>query len=102
MGACTDNAWAHIGTAKERQQWWGACFIAALQPPLIPTACAACLCLCVALQGLGTAVLAAILGSLPKTGGSLADHTVLLSGEAREGFKLYCVCWSSHPGSAQW
>lgn len=33
-------------------------------------------------QGLGTAVLAAILGSLPKTGGSLADHTVLLSGEA--------------------
>ncbi|KAF8071093.1 ME6 [Scenedesmus sp. PABB004] len=33
------------------------------------------------LQGLGTAVLAAILGSLPKTGGSLADHTVLLSGE---------------------
>lgn len=33
------------------------------------------------LQGLGTAVLAAILGSLPKTGGSLADHTVLLAGE---------------------
>eukprot|EP00775_Hariotina_reticulata_P006129 gene6129-6368_t len=33
------------------------------------------------LQGLGTAVLAAIMGSLPKTGGSLADHTVLLSGE---------------------
>lgn len=32
------------------------------------------------LQGLGTAVLAAVLGSLPKTGGSLADHTVLLSG----------------------
>lgn len=32
------------------------------------------------LQGLGTAVLAALLGSLPKTGGSLADHTVLLSG----------------------
>jgi malic enzyme len=30
---------------------------------------------------MGTAVLAAILGSLPKTGGSLADHTVLLSGE---------------------
>jgi hypothetical protein len=27
-------------------------------------------------------VLAAILGSLPKTGGSLADHTVLLSGGA--------------------
>lgn len=33
------------------------------------------------LQGLGAAVLAAILGSLPRTGGSLADHTVLLSGE---------------------
>lgn len=36
------------------------------------------------LQGLGTAVLAAILGSLPKTGGSLADHTVLLSGARQE------------------
>ncbi|KAI8472774.1 MAG: NADP-dependent malic enzyme [Monoraphidium minutum] len=33
------------------------------------------------LQGLGTAVLAAILGSLPKTGGSLADQTVLISGD---------------------
>lgn len=33
------------------------------------------------LQGMGTAVLAAILGSLPRTGGSLADHTVMLSGE---------------------
>jgi hypothetical protein len=31
-------------------------------------------------QGLPAAVLAAILGSLPKTGGSLADHTVLLAG----------------------
>ncbi|WIA32021.1 hypothetical protein OEZ86_002874 [Tetradesmus obliquus] len=40
------------------------------------------------LQGLGTAVLAAILGSLPKTGGSLADHTVLLSGE---GAAAACV-----------
>lgn len=38
-------------------------------------------CVSLWLQGLGTAVLAAILGSLPKTGGSLADHTVLLSGE---------------------
>lgn len=33
------------------------------------------------LQGLPTAVLAAILGSLPKAGGSLADHTVLLAGD---------------------
>ncbi|KIY96188.1 malate dehydrogenase (oxaloacetate-decarboxylating)(NADP+) [Monoraphidium neglectum] len=33
------------------------------------------------LQGLGTAVLAAILGSLPKTGGSLADQTVVISGD---------------------
>lgn len=38
-------------------------------------------CVIISLQGMGTAVLAAILGSLPKTGGSLADHTVLLSGE---------------------
>jgi hypothetical protein len=36
-------------------------------------------------QGLGTAVLAAILGSLPKTGGSLADHTVVLAGEGPWG-----------------
>ncbi|KAF6265971.1 hypothetical protein COO60DRAFT_1477166 [Scenedesmus sp. NREL 46B-D3] len=40
------------------------------------------------LQGLGAAVLAAILGSLPKTGGSLADHTVMLSGE---GAAAACV-----------
>ncbi|GBF99300.1 NADP-dependent malic enzyme [Raphidocelis subcapitata] len=33
------------------------------------------------LQGLGTAVLAAVLGALPKTGGSLADHTVVLAGD---------------------
>lgn len=37
------------------------------------------------LQGLGTAVLAAILGGLPKTGGSIADHTILLSGGLDSG-----------------
>lgn len=37
-------------------------------------------CVCVIVQGLGTAVLAAILGGLPKTGGSIADHTILFSG----------------------
>jgi hypothetical protein len=41
---------------------------------------ACCVCGCCGLQGLGTAVLAAILGGLPKTGGSIADHTILFSG----------------------
>jgi hypothetical protein len=44
--------------------------------------CTCCCCCC--MQGLGTAVLAAIMGALPKTGGSIADHTVLLSGTAQQ------------------
>jgi hypothetical protein len=51
-----------------------------LLPVILLSFAAACI---ACAQGLGTAVLAAILGSLPKTGGSLADHTVLLSGETR-------------------
>jgi hypothetical protein len=45
--------------------------------------CVSCCCCCCC-QGLGTAVLAAIMGALPKTGGSIADHTVLLSGTAQQ------------------